>query len=72
MFCSTSPMESNHILSGRPYGGVALLWHKRYDHLIAPVKTASERMVAVRLRSCSGIIVVIQFTCLQNMVTQKL
>ena len=46
-------MESNHILSGRPYGGVALLWHKRYDHLIAPVKTASERMVAVRLRSCS-------------------
>ena len=59
MFCSTSPMESNHILSGRPYGGIALLWHKQYDHLIAPVKTASERMVAVQLRSCSGIILVI-------------
>ena len=26
-YCSVSPMEMDQIVPGRPYGGVALLWH---------------------------------------------
>ena len=59
LHCSVSPMENDEFLPGRPYGGVALLWHRRHEHAIFPVKTASNRMVAIRIRSCSGLILVI-------------
>ena len=70
MYCSSSPIECNHILSGRSYEGVALLWHKRDNHLIASVKTACDCMVTVRLHCYAGIL--FQFTCLQSIVTLKL
>ena len=49
-YVSVSPMEAAKIQVGRPYGGVALLWHKCYQHVIFPVCTVSERIVAVKSR----------------------
>ena len=60
-------------------GNATLLFHKPrsvpytlitvayrcHEHAVFPVKTVSERMVAVQLRACSGII---QCICLQCMV----
>lgn len=44
---------------GRPYGGVALLWHKRIEGSISSVSTSSDRIVAVRVRSNYGSILVV-------------
>lgn len=59
LYCSVSPMEIDQVVPGRPYGGVALLWHRRYKHAIFPVQTALYRMAAVSITTRSGIILVI-------------
>ena len=49
LYCSQSGMNTrNTIITGRPYGGVAILWKKSVAHCIKPVKTAN-RICAVTM-----------------------
>ena len=65
-------MEMDRIIMGRPYGGVALWWHKRVEGNISPVYTALGRMVAVHVRTSYGNIWLWQCTWLWITVTQIL
>ena len=47
------------ISCGRPFGGVALLWDKRYQHAVFPIKTVSDMIIAARLNSSIGCILMI-------------
>ena len=50
LYCSQSSMNTrNTIITGRPYGGVAILWKKSLGHCIQPVKTANSRICAVTM-----------------------
>ena len=42
------PMFDNVVLDGRPYGGVAVLWHNRLNRLVTPYKHFSTRYCAVK------------------------
>ena len=59
VYVTKSPMEADQIRSGRPFGGVALLWHKHHQHAVFPIDTVSSRIIAVRVNSSLGIILVI-------------
>ena len=52
-------MEENQILPGRPFGGVALLWHSRLQRVIYPVKSVSDRSVSVRIQTGRGTMLII-------------
>ena len=58
-YVTKSPMEADQIRSGRPFGVVALLWHKRHQHAVFPIDTVSDRIIAVRVNSSLGSILVI-------------
>lgn len=59
VYRAISPMESDEIRFGRPFGGVALLWHRRLQHVVVPVQSASDRIVAIKLLSEEGAILII-------------
>ena len=40
-------MDENVLLSGRPYGGCAILWKSNLQINVKPIKTDSQRLVAV-------------------------
>lgn len=46
--------DSDEIINGRPYGGVAILWHKSLAGLVKPIKSQSKRLCAVTLTLASG------------------
>ena len=48
-FYSCSQMSDNVVLDGRPYGGVAILWHNRLNRLVTPYKHFSTRCCAVKV-----------------------
>ena len=51
MFCAQSGMDTRRdIMKGRPYGGVAIMWHKRIAGTILPSKSNSNRMCAVIMK----------------------
>ena len=47
-----SGMTNNELLSGRPYGGLAILWHNSLRAKIEPVSTSSHRLCAIKI--CQG------------------
>ena len=47
-FSAVSPMERNKIYSGRPFGGVALLWHNDLQEMVQ-IKSGSSRIAAAVL-----------------------
>ena len=59
VYCAKSPMEKDYLLTGRPFGGVGLMWHKKHQQIIFPVQTASDRIVAVKMMSEAGVILII-------------
>ena len=46
---AVSPMEMDKIVLGRPFGGVAILWHTRFYQPVSTIQTASDRMSAIRI-----------------------
>ena len=50
IFSSVSPMEVDVLRQGRPFGGVALLWHRDMQKWIVPVETGTDRLAAVMLQ----------------------
>eukprot|EP00118_Oscarella_pearsei_P013186 m.102323 g.102323 ORF g.102323 m.102323 type:complete len:207 (+) comp37165_c0_seq2:596-1216(+) len=58
VFSFTTPMQSDVISVGRPFGGVALLWHRRF-HEVCPVKSVCDRLVAVTVNTTQGVLLVI-------------
>ena len=66
MYCAASPMGKDEILLGRAYGGVALLWHRWSHYMKSPLSTVSDRIVAVRVKSSIGIILVVAVYLLVN------
>jgi len=53
--CGVSGMpDSDEINKGRPYGGVGILWHKSLAGSVKPLKTSSNRVCAVTLKTTSG------------------
>ena len=58
MYCAASPMGKDEIVLGRPYGGVALLWHKKNQCVVRPLNVVSDRIVAVQVTSSCGTILV--------------
>ena len=59
VYCAVSPMENNQILFGRPYGGVALLWHSQSACAVFPLSSVSDGIVAVQVKADHGAILVI-------------
>ena len=49
-----SGMDDTVLLSGRPYGGCAILCRKSLSSSIIPLCTNSNRLCAVRLQELSG------------------
>ena len=41
---------TEHILPGRPQGGVARAWHKGLSHYVKPIRISNKRMCAVRMQ----------------------
>ena len=46
---AVSPMKKDVIYCGRPFGGVALMWHKSLQNCVFPINTASDRIAAAVL-----------------------
>ena len=64
-------MEMDKIVLGRPFGGVAILWHKRFYLSVSTIQTASDRMSAIRITTDLGTILIILCTCQLTMVTSN-
>ena len=45
--CSSIP--DNVLVQGRPYGGIAILWHPEFNHFVRPCKQFSTRCYAVQV-----------------------
>ena len=52
-------MEAYQVVTGRPLGGVLLLWHRDFQHAIFPVACTSDRRLVVKMTTLHGIILVI-------------
>lgn len=49
-FVAKSGVDSDcGILTGRPYGGIAIVWHPEIDNAITLVETDSKRVCAIKL-----------------------
>ena len=59
LYCAVSPMEIDKMILGRPYGGAALLWHKRLHQSVCTIKTASDRMAGIRITTSLGTILIV-------------
>ena len=47
-----TPMDtSNNLLSGRPYGGVGVMWRKNLDHMCKVIKFDDPRLIGLEI-SC--------------------
>ena len=44
-----SGMSNNELLNGRPYGGVAILWHNSFKGNVTAITTESQRLCAVKI-----------------------
>ena len=54
-----SGMSNNELLNGRPYGGVAILWHNSFKGNVTPITTESQRLCAVKItQNGMGIILI--------------
>ena len=42
-------MIDNELLTGRPYGGVTLIWHSKLNNMASPYKKFSQRCCAIRV-----------------------
>ena len=51
LYSAVSPMEMDKIVLRRPFGGVAILLHKRFYQSVSTIQTASDRMSAIRITS---------------------
>lgn len=49
MFCGTSGITDNELLTGRPYGGVAILWRNNLCREVAPVRVSCNRLCAIKI-----------------------
>ena len=49
MFSGTSGMKDDVLLSGRPYGGVAILWKREFCKHVTPLKVSCRRLCAVKV-----------------------
>ena len=49
LYSAVSSMEIDKIVLGRPFGGVAILWHTRFYQPVSTIQTASERMSPIRI-----------------------
>jgi exonuclease III len=47
--CGSSGMDDNILLSGRPYGGTAILWRRSLNYAILPLEITSKRICGIRL-----------------------
>jgi exonuclease III len=45
LYTAVSGVNDSELLSGRPYGGVAILWHKRWDKYVQRVTVIGSRRV---------------------------
>ncbi len=52
-------MEMDKIVLGRPFGGVAILWHKCFYQSVSTIQTASDRMSAIRITTDLRTIIII-------------
>lgn len=52
--CFKSGMNSSELRCGRPFGGVAILWHKDSLFKVTPVNTNSKRLCAITIKSDFG------------------
>ena len=59
LYSAASPMEMDKIVLGRPFGGVAILWHKGFYQSVSTIQTASDRMSAIRITTDLGTILII-------------
>ena len=50
IFSAVSPMEMDTLYRGRPFGGVALLWHKDLRKWTVPIETGSDRLSAALMK----------------------
>ncbi len=48
-FHGCSAMNDNVVLQGRPFGGVAILWHNKFNYMVTPCKQFSNRCCAIKL-----------------------
>jgi exonuclease III len=51
LFNGRSGFDDSEVLTGRPYGGVAILWRSDLAAKIAVIDTNSKRVCAVRMES---------------------
>ena len=60
-----SAVDDTEILHGRPYGGVAILWHKRLRANVELIQLNSKRLSAIKRQSlyCSILIVSVYLPC---------
>ena len=54
-----SPMEMDKTVLGRPFSGIAISWHKRFYQFVSTIRTASDRMAAIRITTDLGTILII-------------
>lgn len=47
MYTGVSGFDDESVLSGRPYGGCAILWHSNICAHVAPINVDSRRICAV-------------------------
>ena len=59
LYSAVFPMEMDKIVVGRPFGGVAILWHKRFYQSVSTIQTASDRMSAIWITTDLGTILII-------------
>ena len=48
-FIGTSAMDENVLLSGRPHGGCAIVWHNDIKHKIEVIDCVSRRLFAIKV-----------------------
>jgi len=51
LFTGRSGFNNSDVLTGRPYGGVAILWRSNFAVSITVIDTNSKRVCALRMES---------------------
>ena len=59
MYTGVSGFDNESVLSGRPYGGCAILWHSNMCVNVVPINVDSRRICAVSLSHDSWKLVVV-------------
>lgn len=50
LLVGASGMDSNSLLHGRPYGGVAIAWHENFSGVVTPVDFESKRVCGITIK----------------------